>query len=86
MFIRRMGACHKSAKDELEQIQARQRELSEELVANLEEVLELLAGELSDEEVGRRVRKLLAPHASLEPPSWRLTLILICKAIYGMSY
>lgn len=66
MFIRRMGACHHSAREELQQIQARQRELSEELVAKLEEVLELLAQDLDDAETGRRIRELLAPHGSLE--------------------
>jgi len=66
IFIRRIGACHNSAKEELQEIQARQRELSEELVAKLEEVLELLAQNLDDAETGRRVRELLAPHGSLE--------------------
>lgn len=66
MFIRRMGACHNSAREELESIQSHQRELSEGLVAKLEQVLELLAQGLDDAELGRRVRKLLAPHGSLE--------------------
>lgn len=66
VFIRRMGTCHKAAKQELEQLQARQRELAEELVAKLEEVLELLAENRPDDETGRRVRELLAPHSSLE--------------------
>lgn len=66
MFIRRIGACHNSARDELQAIQARQRELSEELVAKLDDVLELLAQNLDDAETGRHVRELLAPHGSLE--------------------
>jgi hypothetical protein len=36
MFIRRISACHQTAKQELQAIQARQRELSEELVAKLQ--------------------------------------------------
>lgn len=48
MFIRRIGAIHKSAREELQVIQARQRELSEELVATLEQVLEILAERLDD--------------------------------------
>jgi TnpA family transposase len=66
MFIRRMGACHQTAKQELQEIQARQRELSEELVAKLEEVLELLSQDLDDAETGKRIRELLAPHGSLD--------------------
>lgn len=66
MFIRRLTACHNAAQEELKELQARQRELSEELVAKLELVLELLAEGLSDEETGRRVRELLAPHGSLD--------------------
>ncbi len=66
MFIRRIGAMHKSARDELQVIQARQRELSEELVATLEEVLEILSEGLDDTVTGQRVRELLAPHGDLE--------------------
>ncbi len=66
MFIRRLGAIHKSARDELQVIQARQRETSEELVATLEQVLEILAENLDDAATGQRVRELLAPHGSLD--------------------
>lgn len=66
MFIRRMGAIHKRAKEELEIIQARQRELNEELVATLEQVLEILAEGLDDAGTGKRVRELLSPHGDLD--------------------
>lgn len=66
MFIRRMGTCNKRAKEELETLQAQQRDLSEDLVATFEEVLALLALNLGDEETGRRVRELLAPFGSLD--------------------
>lgn len=66
MFIRRIGAIHKSAREELQVIQARQRELSEELVATLEQVLEILAEGLDDAATGQRVRDLLAPHGNLD--------------------
>lgn len=66
MFIRRIGAMHKSAKEELAVIQARQRELSEELVATLEQVVEILAEKLEDAPTGKRVRELLAPRGDLE--------------------
>jgi TnpA family transposase len=66
MFIRRISAIHKSAREELQVLQARQRELSEELVATLEQVVEILAEGMEDAPTGRRIRDLLAPHGSLE--------------------
>jgi hypothetical protein len=66
MFIRRVGTMHKSAREELQSIQARQREMSEELVATLEHVLEILAEGLDDAATGVRVRELLAPNGDLE--------------------
>lgn len=66
MFIRRIGAVHKCAREQLQVIQARQRELSEELVATLEQVLEILAEGLDDAQTGQRVRDLLAPHGDLD--------------------
>jgi TnpA family transposase len=66
MFIRRIGTVHKCAREQLQVIQARQRELSEELVARLEQVLEILAEGLGDAETGQRVRQLLAPHGDLD--------------------
>lgn len=66
MFIRRIGACYKTARGELEAIQARQRDLSEELIATFEEVLALLAQNLNDAETVRHIRTLLEPYGSLE--------------------
>lgn len=66
MFTRRIGAIHKTAREELQVIQARQRELSEELVATLEQVLEILAENLDDASTGQRIRDLLAPHGNLD--------------------
>lgn len=66
MFIRRIGVVHKSAKEELLVLQARQRELSEGLVATLEQVVEILAEGLPDAPTGQRVRELLAPDGNLE--------------------
>lgn len=66
MFIRRIGAAHKSAREQLLDLQARQRKLSEELVATLEHVLEILSEGLEDAVTGKRVRELLTPHGSLE--------------------
>lgn len=66
MFIRRISVIHKSAREELQVIQSRQREMSEELVATLDQVLEILAEKLDDATTGQRVRELLAPHGDLE--------------------
>jgi len=66
MFIRRVGAIHKAARDELIDIQRRQRELSEQLVATLSDVLEILGENLDDAATGARVRELLAPKGDLE--------------------
>lgn len=66
MFIRRVSMMHKSAREELQVIQARQRQLSEELVATLEDVIEILAESLDDATTGQKVRKLLAPHGDAE--------------------
>lgn len=66
MFIRRIGAIHKSAREELLVLQAKQRELSEDLVATLEQVVEILAEGLEDAPTGKRIRELLAPHGSLD--------------------
>lgn len=66
MFIRRIGTMHRSAREELQAIQARQREMSEALVATLEDVVEILGERLDDAATGQRVRELLAPHGDLE--------------------
>ncbi|WP_232232459.1 hypothetical protein [Cupriavidus sp. amp6] len=52
--------------EELTLIQARQRELSEELVAALELVIGIVAEGLDDAHTGKRVRELLAPHGDLD--------------------
>lgn len=66
MFIRRIGVIHKQARVELQELQAHQREMSEKLVATLDDVLEILAQNLDDATTGHLVRDLLAPHDDLE--------------------
>lgn len=66
MFIRRISAIHKSAREDLAEIQKRQRELSERLVATLDDVLEILAANLDDATTGARVRELLVPKGNLD--------------------
>lgn len=65
MFIRRMSVCQNAAKEDLIAVQKQQRKLSEDLIAQLELVLELLALNFDDAETGRRVRELLEPYGSL---------------------
>jgi TnpA family transposase len=66
MFIRRISVIHKHARVELQELQAHQREMSEKLVATLDDVLEILAQNLDDATTGHLVRELLAPHGDLE--------------------
>lgn len=65
MFIRRISAIHKGAREDLLEIQKRQRELSEKLVATLDDVREILEQKLDDATTGVRVRELLAPRGDL---------------------
>lgn len=65
MFIRRMSVIHKHAREALIELQARQREMSEDLVGTLDQVLEILAENLDDASTGQKVRALLAPHGDL---------------------
>lgn len=66
MFIRRIGVVHKRAREELQAIQARQRELSESLVATLEDVLDILAEDYDCATTGQKVRQLLAPDGTVD--------------------
>lgn len=67
MFIRRMSAIHKRAREELEQIQSRRRAQMEKLVALLDGVVDIVAEGEDDAEIGRQVRCFLAPSGDLEP-------------------
>lgn len=66
MFIRRMATIHKRAKDELQQIQAKQRGQMEHLVATLDGVLEILGQEPDDTEAGHLIREYLAYYGSVD--------------------
>ncbi|WP_175994917.1 Tn3 family transposase [Burkholderia vietnamiensis] len=66
MFVRRMGAIHKRASDELEVIQRKQRDQVEDLVALLDGVADILAEESDETAIAKAVRKLLAPEGDLE--------------------
>lgn len=66
MFVRRMATIHKRAKEELELIIVRQRERTEVLVAKFDGVLEMVAEDLSDADLGRRMKRFLAPGNDLE--------------------
>nr|WP_241021687.1 hypothetical protein [Burkholderia sp. Ac-20353] len=67
MFVRRMGAIHKRASDELDAIQRKQRDQVEDLVGLLDGVVDILADESDETAIAKAVRKLLAPKGDLEP-------------------
>lgn len=67
MFVRRMGAIHKRASDELDVIQRKQREQVEDLMGMLDGVVDILADESDETAIAKAVRKLLAPKGDLEP-------------------
>lgn len=66
MFIRRISTIHKRATDELEQIQLRQRNKLELLVATLDGVIQILSQEPSDQEAGSLIREYLSPEGNLD--------------------
>ncbi len=66
MFIRRISTIHKRAKEELEQIQARQRQKLEQLVATLDGVVQILVQEPDDQEAGSLIREYLSPDGNLD--------------------
>ena len=66
MFIRRISTIHKRAKEELEQIQARQRQKLEQLAATLDGVVQILVQEPDDQEAGSLIREYLSPEGNLD--------------------
>ena len=67
MFVRRVGAIHKRANDELDAIQRKQRDQVEDLVGLLDGVVDILADESDETAIAQADRKLLAPKGDLEP-------------------
>lgn len=67
MFVRRMGAIHKRASDELEVIQRKQRDQVENLVILLDGVVDILAEGSDGMNIAQSIRKWLAPKGDLEP-------------------
>ena len=66
MFIRRISTIHKRAKEELEQIQARQRQKLEQLAATLDGVVQILVQEPDNQEAGSLIREYLSPDGNLD--------------------
>ncbi|TCQ81591.1 uncharacterized protein DUF4158 [Pseudomonas sp. JUb52] len=66
MFIRRISTIHKRAKEELERIQARQRQKLEQLAATLDGVVQILVQEPDDQEAGSLIREYLSPGGNLD--------------------
>jgi hypothetical protein len=67
MFVRRMGAIHKRASEELEIIQRRQRTHVEDLVVLLDGVVDILVEQSDETTVAKSIRQWLAPRGDLEP-------------------
>ncbi|MFB9160265.1 Tn3 family transposase [Chromobacterium violaceum] len=59
MFLRRVATIHKRAKEELEQIQTKQRSQIERLVGTLDNVLAILEQEPDDSKAGGQIREYL---------------------------
>lgn len=79
MFIRRMGAIHKRARDELEQIQQRRQAQMESLVGLLDGVVDILDEDYDERIIAQSIRKWLAPTGDLEP------LRESCAAVRALS-
>lgn len=79
MFIRRMGAIHKRARDELEQIQHAQQAQMETLVGLLDGVVDILDEDYDERIIAQSIRKWLAPTGDLEP------LRESCAAVRALS-
>lgn len=67
MFVRRMGAIHKRASEDLDAIQRKQRDQIEDLVVLLDGVVDILADESDETAIAKAVRQWLAPGGDLEP-------------------
>lgn len=61
MFLRRVATIHKRAKEELEQIQSKQRGQTERLIGTLDQVLAILERESDNAAAGSEIREYLAP-------------------------
>lgn len=70
MFIRRISTIHKRAKEELEQIQARQRQKLEQLAATLDGVVQILVQEPDDQEAGSLIGDVSRNPRNFRHPSW----------------
>ncbi|SMF22862.1 Tn3 family transposase [Pseudogulbenkiania subflava] len=61
MFLRRVTTIHKRAKEELEQIQTKQRGQVERLIGTLDSVMAILEQEPDDTKAGGQIREYLVP-------------------------
>lgn len=61
MFLRRVATIHKRARDELEQMQVRQRSQVERLIGTLDGVLSILEKEFDNAVAGGKIRAYLEP-------------------------
>lgn len=65
MFLRRVATIHKRAKEELEQIQSKQRGQAERLISTLDQVLAILEREPDNATAGGEIRDYLAPDGGI---------------------
>lgn len=66
MLIRRISPILKHAKEELEQIQARQRQKLEQLAAILDGVVQILVHEPDNQKAGSLIREYVSPDGNLD--------------------
>jgi hypothetical protein len=67
MFIKRIARMHRRGKEALERLHLQHRATTENLVAVLRRVLEVLEATPSDAEAGRQIRASLAVHGGVGP-------------------
>ena len=67
MFVRRMATIHQCAQEELEQFLVRQRQRTHAVATQFDAVLALVVDDLSDTELGHRIRLSLGSRL----PHWR---------------
>lgn len=66
MFLRRVSTIHKRAKEDLEQIQSKQRGEAERMIVSLDNVLAILEQEPDDTKAGKQIRKYFVPLGGID--------------------
>jgi hypothetical protein len=66
MFLKRMGKIHKNAQEALQDLQTRQRRMTEGLVATLDGVLSAVAAAIGGQDTLNEIRDLFATNGGTE--------------------